>query len=381
MDKALMLSEFAGFNTRGISLDQAARVAIHAENTRDFEPTLGDLTVGMSSGTSGNPGVFLVSNSERQRWAGIALARALPLHLLKHLLTPWRRPVRIAFFLRANSNLYTTLHSRRIHFGFHDLLNPLESAFPSLNTVPPDLLVAPASVLKALAEAKLNGQISLQPSHIISVAEVLEPADAFVIEKAFHQWPHQIYQATEGFLGFTCESGTLHLNESYVHVEPDWLDNAQTRFQPVITDFTRETQMIVRYRLDDILTVAGSCSCGRHEMAISSIEGRSDEVLHLPSLETGANTPVFPDVLRRSLMLLGPDLQDYRIVQKGLVWEIEIQIASKQSEIIPKIEASITTLCLQLQLAPPQLRFRKWRAPEPGTKRQRLKCHSKPYDL
>jgi hypothetical protein len=51
------------------------------------------LTVGLSSGTSGNRGVFLVSRAERLRWAGILLGRALPGHLLKRLLSPWTPPL------------------------------------------------------------------------------------------------------------------------------------------------------------------------------------------------------------------------------------------------------------------------------------------------
>ena len=98
MDKATLMDDFAGFNTRGLSLEQVLPVARQAEDSRDFSPTLGDITIGLSSGTSGNQGVFLVSALERQRWAGILLARTLPRHLLPRLLCPWRAPLRIAFF-------------------------------------------------------------------------------------------------------------------------------------------------------------------------------------------------------------------------------------------------------------------------------------------
>jgi len=98
MDKAALMSDFAGFNTRALSLEQVLPVALQAERSRDFSPTLGDITVGLSSGTSGAQGVFLVSSVERQRWAGILLARTLPRALLPRLLCPWLAPLRIAFF-------------------------------------------------------------------------------------------------------------------------------------------------------------------------------------------------------------------------------------------------------------------------------------------
>ena len=122
IDKSQMMGDFAACNTRGVQLDHAFEIAMRAEESRDFSPMLGDLTVGLSSGTSGNRGVFMVSRAERMRWAGILLARALPPHLLGKILAPWKPPLRIAFFLRANSNLYTTLNSRRIAFSFYDLL-------------------------------------------------------------------------------------------------------------------------------------------------------------------------------------------------------------------------------------------------------------------
>lgn len=373
MDKAVMMADFDAFNTRGVTLAEAAEVALHAERTRNFQPLLGDLTVGMSSGTSGTPGVFLVSESERQLWAGAALARTLSENLLKRLLAPWRSPLRIAFFLRANSNLYTSLHSRSIRFDFYDLLHPIEDAFAALAAAPPDLLVAPASILKALAVAKLKGRTTLQPVQIVSVAEVLEPGDVVLIKAAFDRQPQQIYQATEGFLGFTCELGTLHLNEARVHVEPDWMDVAQTRFQPIITDFSREIQMIVRYRLKDVVTVAGPCPCGRPERAVSAVDGRADEVLLLPSLRDESEVRVYPDILRHSLMLAGPELEEYRITQSGMVWTIDVRIAGAHPETVGRIEAAILELCRRLRAVTPRLQFGIWRPLAAGMKRRRIR--------
>ncbi len=78
-------------------------------------------------------------------------------------------------------------------------------------------------------------------------------------------------------------------------MECEWIDEARTRFHPVITDFSRTTQYFVRYRLDDILrTGEQGCACGRHSLVIESIEGRSDEILWLPAA-------VFPETIRQAL--------------------------------------------------------------------------------
>lgn len=88
---------------------------------------------------------------------------------------------------------------------------------------------------------------------IISVAEVLEDIDREFISTIFQQTVHQIYQCTEGFLATTCKHGTLHINEDLVHIEKEYLDQERGIFVPIITDFMRKTQPIIRYRLNDIL--------------------------------------------------------------------------------------------------------------------------------
>ncbi|MBK5436445.1 adenylate synthase [Pseudomonas sp. TH32] len=382
MDKTTLMGDFAGFNTRGLSLAQVLPVARRAEESRDFSPTLGDLTVGLSSGTSGNQGVFLVSSLERQRWAGILLARTLPRHLLPRLLFPWRAPLRIAFFLRANSRLYTTLASRRIDFAFHDLTLGLDAGLARLNTQQPDVLVAPATVLRGLAEAALAGRLSIRPSHILSVAEVLETADAEAAQAAFGVAPRQIYQASEGFLGYTCEQGTLHLNESHLHIEADWLDAARTRFQPIITDFSRRTQLIVRYRLNDVLRVTQApCACGRVERAIAAVEGRMDDILWLPDVSGVQLRALYPDVLRRALLMHGECLREYEIHQQGLHWQINVQAGGDHADLCQALIQSIHAFCQQQGLQPPALSFGQWQPPPAFAKRRRLKLLQMPEGL
>ncbi|MFH7572468.1 CoF synthetase, partial [Pseudomonas syringae pv. tagetis] len=64
----------------------------------------------------------------------------------------------------------------------------------------------------------------------------------------------------------TCSHGTMHLNEEFVLMVRQWLD--EQRFTPLITDFTRITQPIVRYRLDDVLFRQSEPSpCSHHSKA------------------------------------------------------------------------------------------------------------------
>ncbi|SUX55244.1 F390 synthetase-related protein [Chromobacterium vaccinii] len=308
MDKAAMLEHFDDMNTAGLRLADVMDAALRAERSRDFSPALNGHTVGLSSGTSGQRGAFVVSKREQARWAGIMLAKALPDGLLAG--------EKVALFLRANSNLYGAVRSRWLTFRFFDLFQPLDGHLPPLDAYAPTILLAPAQVLRALALAQLDGRLRLSPKRAYSIAEVLEPQDRAVIEQAFG-CVHEIYQATEGFLASSCEYGTLHLNEEYIHVEPEWLDEEKRRFVPVITDFSRRTQPIVRYRLNDVLQArAEPCPCRRAAMALDAVEGRCDDMLRLPGRDGGELT-VFADVMGRALATALPLEADYRLRQTG----------------------------------------------------------------
>lgn len=376
MSKQRLLDHFAASNARGITLPQALAVADEAERSRDFAPAIGDVTVGLSSGTHGTRGVFLVSSSERAMWAGVMMARAMSAAHFRQLISPWRPPLRVAFFLRANSNLYETLTSRRIAFRFFDLFAGVEPHVDALSDFAPDLLVAPARVLAWLASQQAAGRLHIAPSKVISVAEVLEPDDERTIARAFAQPVHQLYQCTEGFLGYTCERGVLHLNEEFVHVEPEWLDDERTRFSPVITDFSRRTQPIVRYRLDDVLRVrATPCDCGRHSLALERIDGRCDDILWFADARDGVAKPVFPDIVRHAL-LLAALAGDYRLAQDGDVLSVSCSDASDAAR--DAIATALRALAERLGLRVPTLTRVAWRDSPWTTKRRRIVCVQRP---
>ena len=78
IDKAFMMEHFDALTTVGIRREEAEAFAFRAERERDFAPELRGVTVGLSSGTSGRRGIFLVFDGEKNRWAGYILARFLP---------------------------------------------------------------------------------------------------------------------------------------------------------------------------------------------------------------------------------------------------------------------------------------------------------------
>jgi putative adenylate-forming enzyme len=292
------MRDFNTINTRGIQLKEALDIAVSSEESRDFSSSLDDITVGLSSGTSGNRGVFLVSERERAMWVAMVLQRILGISLRKR---------KVAFFLRANSKLYSSVTSKLISFEFYDLLRPVEEHLPVIQVAQPDIIVGQPSLLMMLTEAQLRGQIQLKPSKIISVAEVLSPEDEEAINVCFGLSVDQVYQCTEGLFGQTCKHGKIHLNEDGLIIEKEWLD--RTRFVPIVTDMRRDIQPVLRYKMNDILH-ASECTCGSRMQAISQIEGRTDDVLQF-----NENKRIFPDFIRRAIMGAHPDIDNYQVVQ------------------------------------------------------------------
>jgi putative adenylate-forming enzyme len=301
VNKQLMMTHFDTFTTVGIKREEALHFANQAE--ADKETSTGKFTYGLSSGTSGQHGLFVVSDEERALWAGVMLARVL--HNFK--------PERIALFLRANSNLYETIgQGRFLQFRYFDLSTPLQKSIKLLNNFQPTILVAPPSLLEQLAREREAGSLHIQPEQLISVAEILEPQDKVKLEATFNVPVHQIYQATEGLLAISCKHGSLHIQEDLVAVQLEPL--GQNHFTPVITDLWRKTQPIIRYDLGDVVRLETErCSCGNPWRVISHIEGRQSDLLDFPTSQ--GKYYLFPDELRQGILSIR-GMTDYTIIQK-----------------------------------------------------------------
>jgi len=328
MDKKVMMDNFDQMNTAGISKEQALKLAIDSEKSRDFSDKLDGYSVGLSSGTSGHRGVFVLSDEEIATWVGGMMAKMLPKGKVFG--------TKVAFFLRADNNLYESSNSKALEFQFFDILKPMSINIAELQAFQPTILVAPPSVLLLLAEATEKGDLSVNPDRIISVAEVLTESDEKYLKKVFKQKIiFQVYQCTEGFLAYTCEYGSLHVNEDVIYMQKEYLDDK--RFTPVITDFVRKTQPIIKYRLNDILVEdKRPCKCGTSMLRLKKIEGRMDDVFELEG-EKGGMVEVFPDFISR-VVLYVPNIKNYRVVQaskKKVVFYLD-NICTKNQKLINK---------------------------------------------
>jgi putative adenylate-forming enzyme len=365
-DKAKMNEHFDLINTRQLSRQKMFDLAHQAETSRNFKPMLGDLSVGLSSGTSGSRGLFVASKKERLQYAGVILSKSLPESILKEQ--------RIALLLRANNQLYEAVGGGKISFRYFDLFSPWHEVLERLMQFQPTVLVGPPQTLSLLARAQQIGQIIVSPQKIIAGAEVLDDLEAATIKSAFDLPVHQIYQATEGFLGITCSYGTMHLNEDYVIFERQWIDRQSRRFLPLITDFTRSTQPIVRYRLNDILIEKeGPCPCRSLLTAIERIEGRTDDILFLPRLNDLVLMPVMPDFVRDVIAPRYDVVGDYCVAQVSPD-AIEFSVSGADNATAKKAVAdALQSLCDRMRLRCPTLILKDGIGSDPKLKLRRVK--------
>ncbi len=289
-NKASVLADYAAYNCLNLDTPTAWQYVAGAQPPRGF-------SLGASTGTSGTQGIYLVSDRERAQWLGLMLAKLLPGF--------WRRPARVAVCLPRNSVLYES--ARRSHLlklAFYDLHQPLDQWAHELERFDPTHLIAPPSILRQLASLH-----RLNSCQVYSAAEVLEPDDRVLLERRFAK-VGEIYMATEGVLATSCAHGTLHLTEDAIAFELERVAGSQTLKTPRITDFSRTSQIMMRYEMGDALEL-GTCTCGSPLLAIKAVHGRCDDAFHLDG------KVLTPDILRNTVMAAAPAAQDYRLTQTG----------------------------------------------------------------
>ncbi|HYJ82389.1 MAG TPA: F390 synthetase-related protein [Allosphingosinicella sp.] len=296
IDKAVQQARFDAFNRPGIALGEVV------EALAEGRDRVRGCFVGQSTGTSGNRGRFVISPAERFAWLGTIVAKAVPDALIR------RR--RVALALPGLSSLYRSASSgSRISLAFFDLALGVDSWREALADFAPEILVAPPKVLRRLAEDGVLGGV--EP---FSGAEVLDPIDREIVERASGRRVREIYMATEGLFGIGCRHGTLHLAEDVVRFEWEKVPGSDL-VVPIVTDLVRRVQPTIRYRMNDLLELSAShCPCGSPFQAVARIHGRMDDVFEFETARGRAM--VTPDVLRNAVVDSDARIRDYRIIQK-----------------------------------------------------------------
>lgn len=332
MDKATLMADFDRYNRLGLTAAEGWAHLKAGTAPKGY-------AIGASTGTSGNRGLYIVSERERYRWLGTVLSRALP--------DVFSRKHRVAIVLPANSRLYDAANeSGRLHLRFFDLGHGIDAQFAPLADFQPTVLVGPPKFLRALAES----HTTLAPERVFSGAEVLDNEDRRVIEARFGVTLREIYMATEGLFAIACEHGTLHLLEDQVAFEFVPIEDSDTLVTPLITDFSRETQVMVRYRMNDVLEISDMpCRCRAPHRAIKQIHGRCDDIFTFPSY--GRPVRVTPDVIRNAVLRADSRISDFRVTQIARN-KVLLELKVEEADCLPAASASLAAMFRACGAAP-----------------------------
>lgn len=331
MDKAAMMNHFDEINTVGLRKNELIEFQLRQEKEGTLNLYQGRYSVGVSSGTSGNKGLTVLSKNEREGYSLLLWVRnGIPRHIKER---------KVLFTLRTNNPAFMEVQRFGIQLVYADYTRQPEELIKLINSKNLNILAGPPSLLSLIARqrALINHPIEA----VISYAEVLTDEIKSELEKAFGVPVVQIYQGSEGFIASSCRMGNLHLNEDVILVE---LENTEDRLgnakNVILTDLYRTTQPIIRYALNDILEINPKpCTCGSCFRVIERIHGRADDVFLLKE-PGGEIRYLFPDYVQKAIIHSSDAILEYQAIQQSID-SIEVRLILKNDADRPAIEKAI----------------------------------------
>lgn len=336
-NKSLVMENFSECNTAGLRREEALDFCLENERLHDFSRRLKGLNVGLSSGTSGNKGIEVVSQREESILRAAFFAR---------FDFPKREKINLAFILRVSSPAFS-LNRWGHRLSYLTQLDSLENICRKLQDLQPNVLSAPPGMLRLIARAVEQGRLAIRPKRIVSYAEVLYPDDRLYLRQVFDCPIHEIYKCTEGAIAISCRFERLHINEDLVAVELQDRDGSPTPpGQPchrlIVTDLHKQALPIIRYQLNDIVTLSpGKCPCGSSFRVIESIQGREDELFWGIRTSDGVKHFIYPDYITRKIISTSDDIEEFQAIQHDFT-QVELRIVLK-----PGADAQGITRALQ----------------------------------
>ena len=287
--------------------DQSVRledVRAHMANDREGKCFLNRYWVTATSGSTGKPGVFLFNRDEwatvvatlgrAHEWAGVPMT---PSHRMKmasvaslNVGSPWHMGAQVA-----NTFQSKWMRAWMPTLSF-DAAQPLAEIVRQLNDWQPHMLAGYASMMRILADEQLAGRLHIHPHMIIPGSEVLTDETRRRIKAAWGHAPFNAYGATEGGAGLAAE--TSDHNGMYVYEDNVIFEVVDEQYRPVppgtygdkvlITTLFGQTQPLIRYELSDSVRLAVEpSSLNLPFVRIDGIQGRTEDILHLPALSGG----------------------------------------------------------------------------------------------
>ena len=326
--KAELMRDFADWLDEPAN-DLAALRSFTADPGQIGAPFLGRYTVWESSGSSGEPAVFVQDAATMAVYDALEGVRRPLLRPSRSPFNVWHRGGQVAFVGAIDGHFASTVSIERLRrlnpalsvmLRTLSFLQPLDRLAAELEQVSPAIVATYPSAAVLLAEERRAGRLHIEPGEVWTGGETLSPPMRATIEEGFHCAVANNYGASEFLaIGSECRHGGLHVNSDWVILEP-----VDERGHPVppgtagattlLTNLANQVQPLIRYDLGDCVTVhAQPCTCGSR-LPVIDVEGRSDDTLRIGS----GHRPLRVLALALATVLEEEaGLFDFQVVQEG----------------------------------------------------------------
>lgn len=321
-----------------------------ADPRRIGEPLLGKYFVCSTSGTTGNPGLFVYDATPVMVFRALTLRADLSWLAARDWMALAGRGFRWASVVGTGGHFggagwvefqrHRNPVLRRAYRVF-SAQDPLDELVERLSAFDPAILLGYPSSMALIAEAQAEGRCRLRPILVVTAGESIDAAEADLLSAAFAAPCHELYGASEFLqIAFDCPHGWLHVNADWVILEP--VDDeyrptpaGEPSYTVLVTNLANRVQPIIRYDLGDSVTVKQDrCPCGVPLPAIR-VTGRRDDVLEfaapdgrtvrIPPLAIGTVVERTASVHRSQLVQIDPSTLRVRLearsgVDPDLMW-------------------------------------------------------------
>jgi phenylacetate-CoA ligase len=266
------------------------------------QPYLGEYLVWESSGTSGQPGIFVQDAQSMAVYDALESLRGCA----GTGFDPFYLTERIAFVGAIDGHFASAVSFDRLRqlqpwraMRSFSVLQPIEALCEQLESFAPTVLVSYPTAAAAIAEQCRRGYLNLHLHEVWTGGETLSPGLRQGIERAFGVRVRNNYGSSEFLsMAWQCSEGHLHLNADWVVLEPvDQNDRpvpaGEAPAAVLLTNLVNQVQPLIRYRMgDSIRFETEPCACGS-SLPLIAVQGRCDDILHLRGLH-GHMVPVLP---------------------------------------------------------------------------------------
>jgi phenylacetate-CoA ligase len=347
VDKAELMHRFDDW-AADRRITRAGVEAFLEDEHRLADAYLGEYLVWTSSGTQGEPGIFVQDAPSLAAYDALDLLRFRG----QSSVTTWgAAPQRFAFVAATGGHFAGVASIERLRrctasamgpwlapaIRTFSVQTPLHELQGELQAFAPTVLITYPSCADALAEAQAGGGVRLASLQEVWLGgEQLSGPQRQRIQSAFGGVLRNNYGASEFYsMAWECPAGQLHLNHDWVLLEP-----VDEKLRPVpvgeashsvlLTHLANRAQPLIRYRLCDSLRfIAAPCPCGSGFPAIE-VQGRADHTLTLRD-GRGRAVPLLPLALM-TVLEEGAGVTRFQLLQTGpsaLELRLEPQVAQR----------------------------------------------------